>query len=506
MTLLSRLKQQRLKYQKGAITLLGAASIGVSLFAFDQVLEFGKVKLLDRKLDNYARDIAVVALRSELAITQNMDRGITNTTVNDILGQKMVMAGDGKNLDKKITFGKLINGEFVPCDLYPEEEVKCTDSSNPRNVSGDEIPADFSMVVVQIWSEANEFYGFTPQGRAIYGLDEEDAEGTELANCFCDNRYESCLIAQADNGLYVNPPTMPLSLSGIMGAPGSETRKNYCEFGYVESHPGDVNKTKYPSVELSPQWLGKDTNDDGTKLIDMDNATQLANFKIVANQQPLEVDTGVDPFSKNRWDFWMLSWFFGSSGYYAKDWTGHDLKENNSYVSSYKASYALDSDGRSWTEDEVFVDGLFYVGRKGTCVNGTTSSDVPNISGGLTDIKNVAQSTSDPEVSRCLSYKKKVGETTVTKNCGFNPMCWFSNPLGTYQESQSVNGYAQQSCIDFNSNSKTRMNFFQWMMSLFFSPFIDQSESYVHLDCAVKKMRFFTLKLPFIGSFTWEKV
>lgn len=487
---------------------MGAASIGLALFGFNTVIDYGNTKLLDRKLDNYARDVASVALRSELAITEKMDnKTLTADVVNQVLSQKMTLEGDDKDLEIKLTFGKILDGQFAACNEYPEEEERCTDPANPKS---DQHFVEFSVVAVQLWSQENSFYGFVPQGRAIYGISEEDAsDDTDLANCFCDKRYESCLIAEGDTGLYVSPatpPSTPLSLSAIMGTPNSEERKNYCEYGYVESHPGDTNKTKYPSVELSSQWLGKDQLDDGTQLIDFDDASQKGNFDVVSNQQPLGVDAGVNPFPTKSWSFWGFNWFSSSADYYAKHWDGTDLKDSEYNVGAYSSEYEIDN-GCCFSPDYVLVDGYFYVGRTGTCVKGTSASDVPNVSGGLNDITNVADDISDAEVARCLSYEKTVGTITEQVACSMmemmmNPDCWD----GTKTVSTDINGYAQQSCIDFNSNSKTRMNFFQWMMSLFFSPFTSWDDSYKQLDCSVKKMRYFTLTIPFFGSFTWEKV
>lgn len=498
---MKQLKQplkQRLRKQRGAITLLGVASIVISLFGFTEVLEYGNAKILDRQLDNYARTVASVALRSELAITENMDRGLTDATVTELLSAagKVLPNTDNPDadfdLEKKITFGNIVDGKFMPL------------SDNAENPKASDDYIEFSAVAVELWSKAKGYSVvpgtppiFIPSGKAIYGLSEEDVNSPDIANCFCDKRYEMCLVSDMAG--------VTASFPGNVGTVGSVARQNYCEYGYVDSHPGDANKTKYPSVVLSPQWLGKDTADDGTPLIDFSDAGQKSSYETVANQEPLEVIEGDDPFSKNRWDFWMLSWFFGSGGYYAKDWGGNDLKENNSYVSSYKASYALDS-GWSWS-DKVFVDGNFYVGRKGTCVNGTVSSDVPDISGGLTDINNVAQSTSDPEVSRCLSYEKTVGMTTSEVACMpwemWMPICMMNG--GKKTVTTSITGYAQQSCIDFNSNEKTRMNFFQWMMSIFFGPFTSFDTSYEQLDCSVQKMRYFSIKLPFLGGgFIWQ--
>lgn len=487
-----------IKKQRGAISLLGAASIALSLFSFTEVLEFGNAKILDRELDNYARSMASVALRTELAITQNMSKDLTETTVTALISSIGMTQPNPDNADaafdieKKMTFGNMVDGKFVPLTSH---------ASNPK---ASDTFIEFSAVAFELWSTAKGYSIlpgtsplFTPSGKAIYALSEEDVNGTDIASCFCDKRYEMCLASDMAG--------VPIGFPGDVGAVGSAARQNYCEYGHVDSYPGNVNKTKYPSIELGSQWLGKDTLDDGTVLIDFSDAGQKASFDTVANQEPLEVVSGDDPFSKQRWDFWMLSWFFGRSGYYAKNWDGSTL-EDGGYISGYEAQYEIDP-GSFFTPDQVYVDGFFYVGRTGTCVSGTVGADVPNISGGLTDINDVATSTNDPEVVRCLSYEKTVGTSTSEVAC--NMMEMFMNPDcfgdGMKTVTSNVNGYAQQSCTDFNNNTKTRMNFFQWMMSLFFGPFTNIDTSYQQLDCSIQKMRYFSVKLPFLGGgFTWQ--
>ncbi|WP_127471201.1 hypothetical protein [Thiomicrorhabdus aquaedulcis] len=488
------LTAQSLKKQHGSISILGALSIVLALSTAGTMIEYGNAKLLDRELDNYARDVAAVALRSELAITKNMkDRAITDATVSSILNTAAFSlpnpedSGAAFDLEKKITFGNIVNNQFIPLETY---------ASNPK--ASDEF-IEFSAVAVELWSEAKGFSVipgtpriFIPSGKAIYGLSQESVESPDIAACFCDKRYEMCLVSDMAG--------VPASFPGSVGAVGSPARKNYCEYGHVDSHPANVNKTKYPSVPLAPQWIGKDRS--GNEIL-VDTSTVLPDaFSKVLNHEPLKVNKGDDPFSKNYWDFWMLKWFFGGNNYYVRDWDGTTLKRSDSYDNGYEYSGDYFYDG--W-DKKIMVHGYFYVGRKGTCVMGTTAANVPNISGGLANINNVASSTSASEVVRCLSYEKTVGTTSVTKSCGFNPACWFSNPFGTYETTANVTGYAQQSCIDFNSNEKTRMNFFQWMMSLFFSPFTDVDTSYKQLDCSIQKMRYFSIKIPFLGGgFTWQ--
>jgi hypothetical protein len=165
---------KKLRKQRGSITLLGIGSIVLSLFAFNQVTEFANAKILDRELDNYALDLATVALRSELAITkEGIDTGAmsvtqTTTTVNEILGMaKQYTSGyknkEGEepkevNLAAKITFGNFDkDGAFVPLE---------SDSNNPKAAKE---PPDFSAVALQLTSSHN-FHSYVPQGKAIYGL------------------------------------------------------------------------------------------------------------------------------------------------------------------------------------------------------------------------------------------------------------------------------------------------------------------------------------------------
>jgi hypothetical protein len=495
---------QRLKNQRGSITLLGVSSIVVALFGLGEVVELGNAKMLERQLDRYVTELAPVALRTELALTENMPdrKGYTERYVDDILesaGMSMPErdsekpTNEGANLKTKLTFGNMEGDEFVPLDSAFVANPKASDEY-----------IKFSAVAVELWSDVKAYSVipgtpaiFTPSGKAIYGISEADTESPDIANCFCDKRYEMCLVSDTA-GVTADFP-------GNVGTDGSADRKNYCEYGHVDSHPGDSNKTKYPSVPLAPQWIGKDRAGDEI-LVDISEILPIS-FATVLNQEPLKVIGGDDPFSNNYWNFWDFKWIFGGADYYARNLQGDVLKRSDSYDGANEDDYLWSGRwNRSW--NKMQVDGYFYVGRTGTCVSGTTASDVPNVSGGLADINNVVTSTSVSEVSRCLSYEKVIGSKTVTKSCpgGFKGMfCRAKHWSGSYTETTNVTGYAQQSCVDFNSNETTRMNFFQWMMSLFFSPFTNIDTSYKQLDCSVQKMRFFSIKIPFLGGgFKWQ--
>jgi hypothetical protein len=328
-----------------------------------------------------------------------------------------------------------------------------------------------------------------------------------MASCFCDNRYESCLVSDVAG-------VTDAHMQAVVGTVGSGDRRNYCEYGYVESHPGNPDKTKFQSIELGPQWVGK-TADGTVTLID---EVQIvgSSYKAIANQEPLFVN-GEDPFTTNRWSFWDLLWG-NSSNFYARDWLGNKVKASgfniSSYISGFTSQY-LTVDG-GFSADKVLVDGYIYVGRTGICIEGTgngiVGNEVPKISGGLDDLSTGAKSYNDNEVKRCLSYyKDPLGSTssTTTEPTGCTTTCdsWgiggfcLGGETTTCTGSKDViietpySGYGQQSCRDFNSNVETRMNFFQMMMSLFLGPFISVETNYKNLECSVQKMRHFSWKL-----------
>jgi hypothetical protein len=486
---------RRLKKQRGSITLLGVASIGVTMFAFGSVVDYGNAKILDRELDHYALDVATVALRSELALTINMDGTVvdsvtgdaldrltyTSNTVDNVLssaGMSLpVLAQPDKavNLEKRLTFGNIVNNVFVA--------LPAGVASNPK---GSDDFIEFSAVAVQLKSEAGSSFGLTPQGKAIYGLPEEVANGTDITDCFCDSRYQSCLTAVPDMALYPNVPTPDpvVTLATIMGAANSPDRKNYCDYGYVQSQViGDSTKSKFPSVELSPQWIGK-TADGAIPLIDAAELTApSSSYKVIANQQPLFVQPGDNPFPTKTWSFWDFSWGDSSSNYYARNWDGA-VYENGDITNSLEAPYYF----AGWPNSgSVKVDGYFYVGRKAICTAGTTAGNAPGL-----DLALGYDNSSAAGVQRCLSYGKT---STIPIDCGMDFACIMAIMMGGSSTETVIDGYSQQSCINFNSNVKTKMNFFQWMMSLFFGSISSVDTSYKQLDCSVKKMQSFNISI-----------
>jgi len=452
---MKQLKQplkQRLRKQRGAISLLGVASIAVSLFAFNQVMEFGNAKLLDRKLDNYARTVASVALRSELAITKKaIDEGAipankTSLVVDDLLTQvgMYTQATDdiAVNLNKTITFGNFDeNGDFVELD---------SDSSNPRAA---ENPPDFSAVAVQLWSDQNSFYGFTPQGKAIYGL---DAENIDDQDCYCKNRYESCRGAD-------------LSDVAWAGEPYSESRNNYCNYGYTDSKISNADETKYPLATFDDAWIGR-APDTVNFFMFFTQGYDDASFARVLGHKPLLIADGKDPlyeaggmFSAMEGMMSMMCPCMGStdeklayeqtlsSGWFSSG-SFRDYNKSDIVPSANTSDYrCLDSgmfgstvrscSDSSWGSSNwpVVLNDPFYIGYQGTCVPGTDSGNLA--------------------MSRCLAY-----------------------------EEDGVSRY--QSCLDIERNSSMQMNFFERMMAFFFGPVLNWERSYEGLNCEMKKMRY----------------
>ncbi|GAB6069130.1 hypothetical protein JCM30760_02270 [Thiomicrorhabdus hydrogeniphila] len=432
--------------QRGSVTILGAAAIGLGLFGFNQVLQYGNAKLLDRELDNYARTVANVALRSELAITKaGIDAGTmsvdqTNTVVDSLLTEVNMYANStdnhAANLFKKITFGNLdANGDFKPL------------GSNASNPKAAQTPEDFSAVAVQLWSTSS-FYSFTPQGKAIYGLSDSDQNAD--SSCYCKNRYTACLdmdLTAAD----LSP--IPLSEAALIAVKGSDERKNYCNYGYTASKSSNVNSTKYPWAQFDDGWIGREP-DTSDFFIFYSKGYSDSAFSKILEHKPLAIDDGEDPLYKTGGMFSamkdMMTAFMPWSSSDEKIAYEQDQSTFRKYEispSSAKSDYRCSGSFSVKSCSNFFVSSLsnvvlddsFYVGYKGTCIASTNKAN--------------------SSMSRCLSY----------------------NDSGTER---------YESCLDISRRSALHMNFFQRMMSFFFGPILDWERSYEGLDCEMKKMKY----------------
>ena len=433
--------------QRGSATVFGVLAIGVGLLGFNQVLQYGNAKLLDRELDNYARTVASVALRSELAITKaGIDAGTmsadqTNTVVDSLLTEVNMYANatdnQAANLNKKITFGNLDeNGNFIALG---------SNSSNPKAA---QTPEDFSAVAVQLWS-TDSFMGiYTPQGKAIYGL--SDADQNADSSCYCKNRYTACLdmdLTAAD----LSP--IPLSDAALIAVKGSDERKNYCNYGYTSSQNGNLNKTKYPWAQFDDAWIGREPDTVNFFMFYSKGYSDSA-FSKILEHKPLAISDGEDPLyktggmfeaMKNMMEAFMPWSSSGDKLAYEQDQSTLRKGEisPSSTVSDYRCSgsFSVKSCSNFFVSSlsKVVLDNSFYVGYKGTCVPGTDKAN--------------------SSMSRCLSY----------------------NDSGTER---------YESCLDISRRSALQMNFFQRMMSFFFGPILNWERSYEGLDCEMKKMKY----------------
>lgn len=537
--------------QRGSITLLGALTIFTALSGVYSVIELGNKMIMDRNFDNYAEALAPVALRTQLALTQGMTgkEGKVNIEMARLLSQLGHTMGDDGDITVNIKFGTMealdslqkytdpktdlvytLTEEFVPLANNPSNPLKGLNLNlDLKPADRDELPKIGAIAIELVESNPSGLLGFHPKGQAVYGISQADAASTDIADCFCDSRYDSCLVADLSGvplggvgpGDFlgdVGTPSKP-AIGENEAVPPSDARRNYCEYGYVESQY--TGFTKFPSVALSSQWLGK-VEADGTPLIVLTDAAQLNSFETVVRQEPLYVKPGINPFKTRTFSFWTFSWFGSSDNYYADWWYDRGMLGGGSTYkefdvpSDYRSNYSF-SGGFS---SKAKVDGYFYVGRTGVCVAGTTATDVPNISGGLDDLSTGAKNYNDEEVKRCLSYyKDPLGSTTSTadepvncvKTCSGGSTysfggCGFMSgetvietcdyvPVTT---STPYSGYAQQSCRDFNRAPAASMNFFEWMMSMFFGGSTDFTASYVKLGCGIKKMKSFSkFSFPF---------
>jgi len=424
--------------QKGAISLLGASVIALGLVSFEQILQYGNAKILDRELDNYARTVASVALRSELAITKaGIDAGTIASNQTDIVVDSLLSkvemyaaATDDKsvNINKEITFGNLDSaGNFVAL------------SSNASNPRGATTPPDFSAVAVQLWS-TDSFMGiYTPQGKAIYTLSFADQNAN--SDCYCKNRYTACLDVDL-TATDLSP--IPAAQAALIADKNSDARKEYCNYGYTASQASSLNTTKYPWAEFDDGWIGREPATSNFFMFYSTGYSDAA-FSKILEHKPLAMDDGEDPLYETGGMFSMMS----SDEKFAYEQNQNTFQKGEIVPASEASNYrcldtlfmmsSVKSCSSVSSSKKVVLDDSFYIGYKGTCVASTNNANV--------------------SMGRCLSY-----------NDGGTPR--------------------YESCLDIERRSTMQMNFFQRMMSFFFGPILNWERAYEGLDCEMKKMKY----------------
>lgn len=422
-----------IRKQRGSISLLGAMAMLASFTSLYMVLELGNKMIEDRNFDNYAKSLAPVALRSELAITEEMIAQGTAVSAKSVVESYLEKIGLSANKDVtvKVTFGNMVgtdagnNGEaseiFTPLEANAESPKLGTVAGN--------MPAVFSAVKVELTSQGG-LLNFHPQGIAVYGLSNDGQEDSNISACYCDLRYESCL--QADAGSYASE----------MGNIGSSKRKTYCETGYApvkSSFFGMFKDKKYHSVNLSPQWVGKPYENELAQVFTDQTTSQ---WQTISNNQPLNVSSGQNPFPLASWQPSTTQWIT-------------------------PAQPLVDDKNNS-------VSGRFYVGRTGTCAD--TSGFF------FTDMMNAMMGKFGADTD-CLVYD---GDLNYHRD-------YPKLVQGYVDFMASVTGANEYyySCYDFTGIKQARSGFIQWFTRLWTSPLVDWNQSYGETGCVATTMRWF---------------
>lgn len=446
------MKQMRIKKQRGmaSLSLLGVLAIGFSIVGLNGLIEYGNVKMLDRQLDHYARDIAQMSLRYELALTQTVMANNPKTPTemaSDILKTaKWYTSSDdqnAKNIEVEITFGNFDqNGNFEALDH---------DADHPRAAEGDLI--NFSAVAVQLWSEEKRFWdlpnGYVPQGKALFGLDKASQDAD--SECYCKNRYSACLNQDLVAADLIGVPSTQAEAIAVKN---SQARQDYCNYGFTASKPGAADQTKYPYVEFSDPWIGRPPQTVNF-LFFYQQSYDGEEFERILTHKPVNVPDGNDPLKNTSGWSTMFSSFFCFFGCSSADLKAQQQDQNvlekSDLASSIQSSYTCEKPGfmmfpttyptcnNANTSNDVVLDNSVYVGYQGTCVVDTDKNNV--------------------SMSRCLAY-----------NDSATPRF--------------------ESCLEIERRSALHMNFFQRMMAFFFGPFLDWERSYEGLDCEMQKMRY----------------
>lgn len=420
--------------QRGSISLMGVMAMVASFSAFYLVMEMGNKMIEDRNFTNYAKSLAPIALRTELAITRTMVEQGTAKTSQDVVKEYLSQLGltTGGSFSFKLTFGNMKS----PGNGEPEifHALSQNAESPKMSTAAGEDPPVFSAIKVVLEDTGGQL-DFHPKGTAVYGLSSDTKDSGNVASCYCDVRYEACLLQE------------PGADSSIMGNIGSDQRQSYCEIGYAPVKSSFFSeKAKYSSVNLSPQWVGKayENQASGTATDETSTAWQR-----VQASKPIYISNGANVFPLASWNAATTSWTTPADPLMGK-------------TSSYSSS---------------LVNGNFYVGRSATCAHPSGgffffnmfSSMMDWFSGGGTD--------------DCLLYTGDLNYTrdypTVLK--GF---------LDLVASSTGSNEYLY-SCRDFVGIREARGGFIQWFTRLWTSPFVDWTQSYGETGCVSRKMRWF---------------
>ncbi|WP_319557258.1 hypothetical protein [Thiomicrorhabdus sp.] len=477
--------------QQGAISFFVISSLITAIIGFGMIMEYAKLKIIDRELDNYARTIAQTALRSELSIARTMlEEGVissdqTAQVVDSILIRSGYITEGGEEsnrvIRRKITFGNFSDsGVCADPSSINKESCFIPLSSNAENPKAAEPPPEFSAVAVQLWTD-DYFYGFVPQGRALFGLMEDDD------GCYCDTRYQSCL--DADFNSSELPDVEPAEFKIAITVKGSEARKNYCEYGYVPphvSHP-DNSISKYPWVDFHSGWIGQ-TPPETSVLLGLLYAGNYSktDFMRVLAQKNVTVSNGDDPLDDEGGVLYTVGGLL-------------DLLAPTSQM------VALNSDGTAMQASDI--DPATTDGRNQYRCSLTNLSvdlvDLLDAEGELSEpcgglVNNIASTLSsilswllsglvidvtDPNV--LFSDTAYIGRSGVC-----TPFTDADNITNDRCLWQSTGGGVYQSCENILHSNPNDMTFQDRLTAFLLGPFIDWEKAYEGLNCEVSRFKY----------------
>lgn len=211
--------------QQGGIYLFLAGLLVILMSGALFVHEMGTKMVMQANLENYAKEIARVALKNELTITKEALESGNFTATADRVEAILNGLGYEGSLDVDYVFGnRNADGEFFPLAFVAPIP------QNPRGQAALNLnePPLFSAIEVTLELNRNfalnRFENFRPRATVVFGL-----EGTLDS---CELRYQMC----------VRDSQAPTAIAGL---PNSLARSNYCQYGHV---PRDGSRPKYVNI------------------------------------------------------------------------------------------------------------------------------------------------------------------------------------------------------------------------------------------------------------------